>query len=220
MAKRRGNNEGSVFQRKSGEWTAMVTIEGKRLSKYFKTRREANDWKKKTLDQIDAGMSLAGAQVTVAEYLQDWLTTAKTTIRPKTYEQYFQVVNQHIIPILEKIKLAELRPDNIQSLYNGKLRSGTSARTVGIIHVVIHRALHIALRLGLVVRNAADAVTKPKYTKKEMKVLDDVQVRNFLLAAQGTGYEAFFQLEVTTGLRLGEMFGLKWSDLDWTTRKL
>lgn len=220
MTKRRSNNEGSIFLRKNGLWVGEVSLAGNRLTKYFRTQRDARDWVKKTQVQVNAGLSMAGAQSTVADYLQEWLTTTQTTIRPKTFEQYTQIVNQHILPALGKYKLIELRPDHIQAFYNNKLKYGCSERTVILIHCVLHRALHIALKLGMVIRNSADAVTKPKLKRKEMKVLDDTQVRTFLLAVQGTGQEAFFQLEITTGLRLGEIFGLKWQDLDMNTRKV
>jgi integrase len=143
-----------------------------------------------------------------------------TTIRPMTLSQYVQVVNQHIIPVIGNIKLSELRPDHIQALYNAKLKGGMSERSVYLMHTILHRALNVALRMGLVIRNSCDAVIKPKLRRKEMKVLDDVQARNLLLAVRGTGFETFFQLEITTGLRIGELFGLKWSDLDVNTRML
>jgi len=142
------------------------------------------------------------------------------TVRPKTATQYAQIVRQHICPSLGKFKLKDLRPDMIQSLYNAKLSDGIGARTVSLIHAVLHKALNYALKMGMIVRNPADAVTKPKSRRAEMHALDDTQARNFLLAAQESRLYALYHVAISTGLRIGELLGLKWSDLDWTTHKI
>jgi len=218
MAKKRGQNEGSIYKHKNGLWAAQVTIEGKHVTKYFKTKREGRDWLKETIVQIDDGLTLEGAQISVEKFLREWLEAHKLRVRPKTAFQYNQVLEQHVIPYLGKIKLKELRPDHIQSLYSTKLKDGASERTVLIIHSVIHRALEQALKWGLVGRNVADAVTRPRVKKKEMKTLDDNQARSFLSSLKGSRYDAFFWVAISTGLRQGELLGLKWSDVDWRNR--
>jgi integrase len=156
----------------------------------------------------------------LGKYLEQWLVTVKTSVRPRTYDQYRQIAFRHIVPVLGRIKLKDLRPDHIQSLYNNKLKSGTSSRTVRMIHAVIHRALNQALQMGIITRNPSDAVIRPKLIKKEMKTLTDIKVRTLLLAVRGNRFEALYLLAVTTGLREGELLGLKWPDLDWVTRHL
>ena len=154
------------------------------------------------------------------EYLEFWLQTTKTSIRPKTYEQYDQIVHQHINPLLGDMKLMDIKPDKIQAFYNNKLQSGTSERTVILIHAVLHRSLNQAMKLGLITNNPAQAVTRPRLKQKEMKILDDYQVRDLLLSVKGTKYEALYLIAITTGLRQGELLALKWNDLDWKGRKL
>jgi integrase len=141
-------------------------------------------------------------------------------VRPKTIFQYEQIFRQHIAPTLGNIKLKDLRPDQIQALYNAKLKSGTSARSVIMIHAVLHRALNHALKMGMIGRNPVDAVTRPKFKRKEMKTLDENQVRSLLSAVRGTRFDATYYLEISTGLRLGELLGLKWSDLDWKNQNI
>jgi len=220
MAKKRGQNEGTIYKRKNGNWAAQVSIQGRRLTKYTKTQSEARTCLRTTLNQVDNGITFLGAQMQLGKYLEQWLVTVKTSVRPKTYEQYRQIVTGYIVPILGHIKLKDVRPDHVQSLYNTKLKSGTSNRTVRMIHAVIHRALNQAFKMGIITRNPSDVVIKPKLIKKEMKTLTDTQVQTLLLAARGTRYEGLYLLAVTTGLREGELLGLKWSDLDWVTRHL
>jgi len=221
MSRKRGQNEGSISKRPDGLFCAQVTGDnGKRVTKYFHTRKEANEWLQETLLQIKNGLSLLGSQTTFEEYLEHWLETASLTIRPNTYKQYSQIVSQHITPVLGKVKLKDIRPEMIQGLYNSKLAAGTSNRTVILIHCVIHRSLRQAVMFRILGWNPADAVVRPRLPRTEMKVLTDTQVRNLLLVSRGTRYEALLQLAVTVGLRQGEILGLKWSDLDWNTRHL
>jgi integrase len=220
MSRKRGQNEGSIYQRKDGLWTVSVTIQNKRISKYFKTQAECREWLRNTQSQIQSGLTLAGARITVIEYLEQWLGTIRESVRPKTLHQYTQIARGHIAPRLGSIKLKDLRPDQIQALYNEKLDQGVSGRTVLLIHAVLHKSFNQALQWGLIGRNPAQAVSRPKFRRKEMKVLNDVQVRTLLLTAKGTRFETLLWLAISTGLREGELLGLRWSDLDWKSRQL
>ena len=163
---------------------------------------------------------MQSARMPLELYLGRWLETAKASVRPKTHYQYAQVVKQHIVPTLGRIKLQDLRPDHIQTLYTQKLATGASVRTVRLTHAVLHRALGRALKWGLLRRNPCDAVDKPQQVRKEMKTWNVEQVRVFLETARGHRSEALFHLAVHTGLRQGELLGLRWSDLDWKTGAL
>ena len=218
--KRRGNNEGSITRRKDGRWQAAVTLNGRRIYHYSKTRQECKDWISHTLQQIDIGLTYKGARLNLKEYLERWLATVEPSLRPKTFSQYRQVCRAHIIPIIGRIKLKDLRPDQIQGLYNAKKAAGMGQYSVRMIHVVLHRALTQALKWGLIGRNPSDAVNRPKVVHPEMKVLNSQQVQVLLSFVEGTRYEAFYYLAVTTGLRMGELMGLQWSDLIWTTGRL
>ena len=220
MAKRRGNNEGSIFQLPSGRWRAQVSVGGQRLSNSFATQREGRAWLRATRDQVEDGLMIDGARTALGNYCEYWLETAKPSLRLKTWLQYAQIVRQHIAPDLGQIKLKDLRPDQIQGLYTRKLETGTGVRTVRLIHAVLHRALGRALKWGLLRRNPCDAVDKPQQVRKEMKTWNVDQVRVFLETARGHRLEALFHLAIHTGLRQGELLGLWWSDLDWKTGEL
>lgn len=215
MARRRGNQEGTIYQRSSGSWLAQVTIQGHRLSKSFSTQKECRLWIKKMQEQIDNGLSFSGVRITFGQYLQSWLEYTKGTVRPKTWQQYEGIVRNHLTPALGKIRLSELQPNHIQNFYGQLIEGEHSHRTIQLIHTIIHRALVIAQQQGLTGRNSAQLVTPPRYSKTEMQVLTDFQSRQLLITAQGLRNEALYHLAITTGMRQGELLGLKWKDIDW-----
>ena len=220
MSKKRAQGEGSVYKRKDGLWVAQVTIQGKHVSKYFKMQSEARIWLQSTRTQIQDGLTLAGAQTFLKDFLEHWLKSYASSVRPNTIRSYSGVIQYHILPALGNIKLKDLSIDRIQMFYNNETKNGTSPRMVQYIHSVLRRSLNFALRWGLLVRNPALGAIRPKLLKTEMKTLNGDQVRVFLSAAKGTRNEALFWIAVSTGLREGEILGLKWSDLDWKTKRL
>jgi len=220
MAKKAGQNQGSISKRKNGTYMVQLTVDGKRITKYFKTKREANEWRIDTLKKVQNGLFYSGPKLTLEEFLEEWLRARKDSIKPKTLMQYRQIVESHINPTLGKIKINELQPAEIQAFYNYKVEAGIGTRTVRLIHSVLHCALNHALRLGIIYRNPSDAVYKPKAQKTEMQILDENQLRLFLVAARGKRLVALYKVAITTGLRKGEILALKWSDLDWSTGQL
>jgi len=215
MAKRAAG-EGSVYKR-GKRWVAQVGSGENREYKYFDTQREANNWRHKKNEQIRKGLYIEGSKISLSKLLEKWLIIKKTSVRPNTYEQYFQIARQHINPRLGEILLRDLKPHQVQDLYTQKLAEGTSPRTTRLIHSVLHAALNYALKHGRVVRNVSDFVDLPKVPRKEMKTLDDYEVRLLLDVAEDTRLQTLFWIAVTTGMRMGEIAGLKWGDLDWKT---
>ena len=143
-------------------------------------------------------------------------------IRPTTFTQYRQITRDYIIPEIGQLLIRDLRPDHIQHLYNKKLSEGLGIRSVKTIHSVLHNALNQAVKLGILNRNPAKATSPPNPTQKEMKFYDQTQVHQLLISAKLTEdrYHALFKLAVTTGMRQGELLGLRWSDLDLQTGTL
>ena len=113
--------------------------------------------------------------------------------------------------------MRDLRLVDIERFYSQLLQNGMGARTIRVIHNILHSALDKAVRYGLVVYNPTQGATLPKYTHDEMMVLDSDQVSRFLVAAQNSPNYALFHLAITTGMRIGELFGLKWSDILWNS---
>jgi len=118
---------------------------------------------------------------------------------------------------LGKFQLRDLKPEHIQQLYNQMVKKERGLRTVQLVHSVLHRALVHAVKLGLISRNPDDATTPPKPKLKEMQFLDENQVQQLLITAQvrNDRFYALYYLAIATGMRQGELLGLKWLDLDW-----
>jgi integrase len=220
MAKIRGKNEGSIHQRKNGTWRAQVSLDGQRLSFTARTKRECQDWIKQTIGQIDQGLSFASTTIPFGEFLNIWLTSNQSSIRPSTWAHYEQLVRSHVLPHLSQIKIKDLNSTQIQRLYNHLLASEVGTYTVIKIHAVLHSALEYAVKSGLANRNVLDAVIPPSQPTKEMKFLDEGQVSQLLITARGSRMEALIHLAVSTGMRQMELLGLKWTDLDWIKHTL
>jgi integrase len=215
MARRRGNNEGGIYHRKDGLWCAQVSLQGRRLTKYAKTQKDCREWIKETLKKIDGGLTFEGTQVTLERFVVGWLDGKELARRAVTVEQYRQICRQHILPTMGKMRLQEIQPANIKQLYLAKKEEGRGARTVQLIHTVLHNVLQQAVREGILGRNPTDAVERPKVEKTEMQILTEEQARRFVIATMRNRYGMLFYLALMTGMRQGELLGLKWTDLDW-----
>lgn len=220
MAKHRGHNEGSIFQQPNGKWRAQVSIQGKRQSSTFKAKEECRTWIRQMLEQEEQGHDYTGSLTTLKEFLQQWLETAQLSLRPKTFIQYQALSCNHIIPHIGLMKLKDLRQDKVEEYYAGLISQGIGPRTVQMIHSILHRAMEKAVRYGLLLRNPVHGASLPKWRPPEMQVFDDGQVNQFLMAARGSNYEALYHLAIVTGMRQGELFGLKWIDVQWQTGSL
>ena len=214
---RRGNAEGTIFQRKDGRWVAAVSgAEGRgRVYRYGKTRGEAAEKLTKALKAVQDGLPVPGERQTVGQYLETWLDkSAKPSIRPMTYASYACLIHIHLIPELGHVPLAKLSPQQVQALLNRKLASGLAPRRVAMIRGVLRTALNQALRWGLVARNVATLVSPPRAAHFEVRPLDPAQARTFLATVRGDRLEALYTVALALGLRQGEALGLRWDDVD------
>src|ERR671910_147090 len=216
---KRGNGEGSISRRKDGLYMARYTVQTvtgpKRMTLYGKTRREVDEKLTKAKADRDGGLVFDADNLKLGEYLERWLVNSvRDTVRPTTFERYEQLVRLHIRPVLGKVKLKILTPAHVRGLYREKLDAGLSPRSVQYIHVTLHKALKQAIADGLIPRNATEAVKPPQVSREEMRPLTAEQVKVLFEAARGDRLEALYVLAVTTGLRQGEVLGLRWDDID------
>jgi integrase len=217
---KRGNGEGSITRhKKSGLYMARYTIQTptgtKRKTIYGKEREEVADKLIEALSNRNKGLVFDADNLKLGEYLGRWLTdSVRDTVRPTTFERYEQVVRLHIRPVLGKVKLKNLTSAHVRGLYRQKLDAGLSPRTVQYVHVTLHKALKQAIADGLIPRNVTEAVKPPQVLREEIRPLTPEQAKTLFEAAKGDRLEALYVLAVTTGLRQGELLGLKWDDVD------
>lgn len=218
--KHRGWGEGSITQRSNGRWRAQVHRDGKRVSFGADTKQECLEWLRKTLYQVDNGLDLEGGRIQLSEYLRQWLENAQPTLRPKTHYQYGRIIELHIIPQVGSLPLKALTPQRIEKLYADLQKNGKGVRTVRYVHGILHRSLAKAVLYGLIPANMAHGVSLPRYQHQEMRVLDADQIGRLLTAASCNRLEALFHLAAVTGMRQGELFGLKWTDVLWSMKRM
>lgn len=215
MAGKRGNGEGSIRQRTNGTWEARVLLDGRSKSLYGRTRQDVAKKLAATIRDHDKGLPVArDERQTVGHYLTTWLEAVQSQIRPSSHRRYSDYVRVHLSPELGRIPLARLTPQQVQAFYARKLDEGLSRSTVHHLHGVLHRALKDALRMGLVQRNVTELVRAPRRTTREMAALSQEQAQKFLETVRGDRFEALYVLALTTGMREGELLGLRWQDVD------
>lgn len=215
MAKRRANNEGALYRRKNGLWCAQISLQGHRLTHYARTQKECRIWIKEMLARIDGGMTFESTQITMDEYMELWLENKELAIRQGTVDNYRKLVFKHILPHVGHLRLQDVGPLQLKQLYARLRDDGCTPRTIQAIHVILHGAFQQAMREGVLGRNPVAMVQRPKVEQKEIQILNEDQARQFLMATVGTYFETAFHLALTTGMRKGELLGLKWSDIDW-----
>ena len=215
--RKRTNGEGSLYLAADSRWHGAITWtdpSGIRHRKTFAARLQSavkermSDFRRE-LDR-DAGIVPKG---TVGEYLTAWLVTARQDIRPATWHQRSQSIETHVIPALGPIQMSKLSPADVERMTAAMVAAGKSPTTASLARVILRRALADALRDGLVPRNAAALARPPRKERHELVYLDAGQLRQLLESCREHPLGPLVTLAATTGLRRGELLGLRWSDI-------
>lgn len=199
---------------------------GKRKQKWFSgfsTKKEAESAMASKIHELNQGIFIEPAKITLEDYLRRWLQDyAKTNCAPRTYEGYESIIEKHLIPSLGKITLDRLKPMHIQKYYSDKLsngradqKGGLSARTVHHHHRLLHEALEHAVRWQVIAVNPTRAVSPPKPQRKNIVTLTRGEVLLLLKAAEGSKLYEPIYFAINTGMRRGEIFALRWDDVDF-----
>ncbi len=190
---------------------------GKRKQKWYsgyKTKKEAEKALADIIAKIEKGEYFEPEKMSLATYLDYWLETyAKTNVAPSTYKRYAEFA-AHVKADIGRIMLPKLKPAHIQSFYSVLLERGLSKSTVLKVHRMLHLALKHAVNWQIIISNPTDAVTPPRPDKVEMHVWDVETANKFLHDIGDTSIYIPVLLALQTGMRAGEICGLKWEDVN------
>ena len=219
MARKNGNGEGTrPRKRPDGRWEARYWAETptgrKQRSVYGKTRKEVVEKLAEAMTTRNDEQGQVQTNVTLREFLAQYEEVAKDAMKRRSFETYRDIARNHLLPYLGGFKLEDLTRERVQRMYSRKRDQGLSAARVRRIHGVLSAALNKAVLWHLVSHNVCKEVSPPRVEAPEIKPLTREQARRFLAASEQDSYHAMYVLGLTTGMRLGELGGLFYSDLD------
>ena len=239
MPKRRPSGDGTIRKRADGRWEGRIVVGhgegGKPIfrSVFAKTQRELLPKLKQLKDRYDGITLTAESNLTLGAWLGRWLTEyKKPMLRPSTYRGYEKYCEDYIRPHLGNMLIGQITTADIQKMYNALSDHGRviahptlglrlSPSMVHSIHSMLHGAMDAAVREGLILTNPTKGTALPKPEKQEATVLSEEQVATFLAAIEKEPiWRDFFYTAILTGMRRGEICGLKWEDFDADTGKL
>ena len=219
---KRSYGSGNILERSPGVFLVRYRDNaGKRHNETVRgNRKRAEAVLTERRTSLETGSFSGKKKLTVGEYLQDWLETyAVTNCTAKTVQGYKQSINCYTGPI-SGITLQKLDATHIQPIYAGMIKRGLSNRSVDALHKALSIAFNTAVKQGTIKRNILDAVIAPKVIKKEVEVWDKEIRAKAMTILRESQYGDFYQLGLMTGMRRGELAGLKWASVNLASKHL
>lgn len=224
-----GGSGGQLFRHEvdGKRWLVKVFVgrDGKGRKKYLTkvvhgTRRDADAVRLEMLNRKAHGQLRPRASLTLAELVERWVAQKGMTVSARTLSGYQQLLNRHVLPVLGQKRVSRLEAHDFELLYRGMLDGSGDAvplspRTIRLTHAAINQALKYAVSMSAIPHNPVAAVALPRRVTSERPSLAADELQRFLAACEESGYGAFYQLLVRTGVRPGEACALTWADIDF-----
>lgn len=228
MAKRRPSGDGMVRKRDDGRWEGRIVVghkdNGDPIFRYVyaPTQKELTAKLRQRIDAYQGANLTEQSKMTLGEWLDQWLADVAGTVRPNTLNRYQSTARNHIKPRLGNKAISQITPNDIQRFekwlsQEGNINTGTglSSGTIRGIHNMLHEVMAAAEMAHLILHNPTEGFDPPKVTTKSKQILTEEQLNSFMDAIQNDEiWHDLFYTEITTGLRRGELCGLKWEDFD------
>lgn len=220
--KSRGNGDGSIYQRSDGLWCATIKDEsGQRKYLYSKSRAVVSRRLTEAMSNLHRGLPAAHKQQTVGAWLDYWLENIVRRERePTTYESYEVSVRHHIRPFLGTKVLHKLQVEDVERWLRQLEKLGRGVRTRQFALTRLRTALKGALKRGHVARNVAELADMPPSTQRKLAPPTTEHLQRLLDVIRGDRLEVLVILALATGLRRGELLGLRWEDVDLEQQSL
>ncbi|MGC8486131.1 MAG: tyrosine-type recombinase/integrase [Candidatus Baltobacteraceae bacterium] len=214
---RKVQNLGGIRKRPNGQWEFRARVDGRRISIYAATRSALL---KKVADQRARGGGELRPRnpITIDQLFEPWLESVEETRKRTTHAQYDTMYRLYIQPAIGSKRIESLDAQDIEHLYRSLKAKGVGAATIQRVHLVLSRALRVALRKQILFTDLMAGVEPPVHKAAKMRTLDRAETERFLAAISGDRYEALYLLAAIGGMRQGELFALRWSDIDFRRR--
>ena len=214
---KRDNGDGNIRKRANKSWEGSILVPGgNRVYVYGKSKAEVKERIKEALKQANVNINLTNPEMTVKDWLTEWLDLYRSSVKRGSKAQCETIVALHLIPRIGNIVLKNLTPIEVQRLVVAPLTKIRSPKTVHNIHGVLHKALDQAVTLRYIATNPANGCDLPRISKKEtIKPLDKPDLKRLLAVLNGDPEEYLFKVALVTGLRSGELIGLTWDCVDF-----
>ena len=222
LSKKRPSGDGLIRKRSDGRWEGRIIVGQKQDGKFI-YRSVFAKTQKELLPKLDDlrlrydGVELTEKSgVTLGDWLDKWMNEYKQgVIRASTYSSYKSEIETHVKPYLGAKMLTKIKTADVQKLYNALSVQGLAPATVRGVHMILHASLACALNEGLLPKDPTEGASPPKIQRREMRVLTKSEIGIFMKQLEGDMFwHDLFYTELLTGMRRGELCGLRWEDFD------
>ncbi len=231
------STQGSIRKDNSGAWFFVIDIatpdrKRKQLKRRgFATKKEAAAEMAAVITDQNRGSFVRPTRGTLRTFLIDeWLPTKESVLKPSTYSTYAQMLRSYVVPHIGALEMSRIDAGTLNSLYarllkNGRTggsgrQGGLAPKTVRNVHGMLHHAFVDAVKLRRIAVNPCDAADQPRKAEPEMRLWTIEQMRLFMGSVEGDRFAGVWRLLLTTGMRRGEVLGIRWSDIDLAAGRL